>query len=333
MSEAEKTPLCSVVIPWYRGIADLQRAVDSVLAQDYRHFEIIVVANGVDDAAFKEVSELYGCAEYRVARLETAGASPARNLGQNLARGELIFFLDADDRFYPGKLQRFVDHHRDAPFDLAFSRGMRLRGGNSAWQWPVKHWDSKQPLAEFFFCDGCTISSSAIVVSARCRHQLQFSESARPYEDPELIIRAEQLGLSITMLPDVLYDYFDDRTDNRLSTRPNWSERLAWIDGTPSNVSEKARAAFRTRCVAQHLFPHDFAKCLALFWDAYAKDAIPTRDLALFMVRGLIPYRLKRSLVDRYYSARAEHFADVESRSAGAPSTRHLGAPARRTGV
>lgn len=320
-------PLCSIVIPWYRGISDLRRAVDSVLAQDCQDFEIIVVANGVSDADYAEVETLYADPRYRVARLPVAGASSARNLGIKLATGKLIFLLDADDRFHKGKLSRFLALAETDPFDVAFSRGQRLRPNGVSWVWPVAHWDGRKPIAEFFFCDGCTISTSAIVIAADVKDRIPFGEDSRPYEDPDIILRADDLGLRVIMLEDSLYDYFDDRTEHRLSNKLNWTERLAWIDATPPNVSAKAKAAFRVRCVAQHLFPRKPFLCARLFWDALLKRAVPLRDLALFVIRGLIPAPLRHGLVNRYFAARAarngqaERIAKLASKLSPAAST------------
>ncbi|MFA5951913.1 MAG: glycosyltransferase family 2 protein [Hyphomicrobium sp.] len=304
-------PFCSIIIPWHRDLNDLRRAVDSVLAQDWAEFEIIVVANGVADQEFSEVSALYEDRRYRAVRLEIANASIARNHGSKIATGDLLFFLDADDRFHAGKLLRFVELYRTEGFDVAFSRGHRVRKHGVRWPWPIGHWDGKRPVAEFFFCDGCTISTTAIVLAASSKEVLRFSECHRPYEDPDLIIRAEHMGLRVIMLPEPLYDYFDDRTDNRLSNALNWSERLAWIDQTPGNVSKKARAAFRARCVGQHLFPGKFFTCLGYFADALVRGAVPPRDIALFMARGFIPIKMRHALLNQYFTARA---ARVERR-------------------
>jgi glycosyltransferase involved in cell wall biosynthesis len=303
--ESRNMTLCSVVIPWHRGLADLSRAVGSVLSQDHAEFEIIVMANGVSDGDFAAAAALSGDGRYRVVRLPVAGASSARNEGARLAAGDLVFFLDADDRFHPQRLARFVALAGTDPFDIAFSRGLRLRPGGVSWPWPVEAWDGRSPLAEFFYCGGGLISTSAIVIAGAVKDRLRFSEQFTTFEDPDLIIRAEAMGLRIRMLPEPLYDYFDDRGDNRLSKTPDWDERLAFIDAAGPNVSRKARAAFRVRCVAQHLFPRRPLLCARLFADALVTRAVPPRDLVLFAVRGLIPPRLRHALLDRYFARRA----------------------------
>lgn len=306
-------PLCSVVIPWYKDFAYLRRAVDSVLAQDQQDFEIIVVANGVTDENYAKVCSLYSDPRYRTARLPNAGGAEARNHGLFLARGHLVFFLDADDRFHPAKFSRFLEWHKAPGFHVAFSRGLRMRANGVSWPFPVGHWDGTRPVAEYFFCDGCTISSSAIVVSASVRDRVRFNTEARTYEDPDLIIRAEHSGLDVKMFSEPLYDWYDDAAADRMSRNVDWDRRLAWIESLPDNVSQKARTAFRARCVAQHVFPVHPFRCLGFFSDALLTGAIPPRDVILFMVRGLLPVSVRDSLLNRYFLRRAERFRTREN--------------------
>ena len=305
--------LCSIVIPWYRDLAELRRAVDSVFAQDEQDFEVIVVANGVSDSAYQEMVGLYADPRFRTARLGAPGGAAARNHGAALARGRLIFFLDADDRFHPTKLSRFVAFYRDSGFEVAFSRGCRVRGGGVSWIFPVGYWDGSRPVAEYFFCDGCTISSSAIVISARAKGRATFTVPSKQYEDPDFIIRAEYSGLDVKMLPEALYDWFDERSDNRVSRRVRWDERLAWIAELPDNVTPRARAAFRARCIAQHVFPRKPIRCLAFFIDAFMARAVPARDVALFLVRGLIPKKLRERLLNYYFLRRSRCEGEKEA--------------------
>jgi len=298
--------LCSVVIPWHRDLDDLRRAVDSVLAQTHQHFEIIVVVNGPGNDSYDDVVRLCADPRCRAARQDRGNASAARNLGIGMARGDLIFLLDADDTFLPGKLERLIAHHRETGFDLAFSRGMRMRGNGVTWPFPVEVWDCRQPISEFFFCDGCTISASALVIAGGASKTLRFAESCGSYEDPDLVIRAVADGLNVEMLPDALYRWSDERSGNRLSQMENFDERLAWIDRLDSAVTPKARAAFRARCVAQHAFPSNFTRSLGHFLTALRLRAIPLRDLALFMLRGLIPAGMRRRLINLYFRRRGK---------------------------
>lgn len=296
--------LCSIVIPWHRDLADLRRAIDSVLSQTHQDFEIIVVANGPGFSQVDEVRALTEDPRLRVARNEPGDASAARNVGIDMAGGELIFFLDADDIFYSDKLAHFVGLHRHSGFALAFSRGLRLRGNGVSWAFPALQWDGLEPICEFFFCEGCTISASAIVIDARFRNWLHFARHCGSFEDPDLVMRAAASGFEVVMVPEILYQWSDDRVGNRLSQLDNFDERLAWIDRIGEAATPRARAAFKARYVAQHRLPADLRANLALLGEAFRLDAVPTTQLALFVLRAFVPARMQRGLLNTYFLAR-----------------------------
>ena len=89
-------PLVSVLIPAFNAEATIQRAVDSVLAQTFRSYEIIVVDDGSKDMTSELVAGYYSD-KIRLFRLSrNLGESGAMNTGIAEAKGELIAFLDAD---------------------------------------------------------------------------------------------------------------------------------------------------------------------------------------------------------------------------------------------
>jgi len=97
MTAAEE-PLISVVIPLYNKEKYVRRAVDSVLAQSFRNFELIVVNDGSTDNSPAIVRQ-YSDPRIRLIDQENRGVSAARNRGIRDAQGELIAFLDADDEW------------------------------------------------------------------------------------------------------------------------------------------------------------------------------------------------------------------------------------------
>ena len=100
-------PLVSVVVPTYHRESMLSEAVQSVIEQTYPHVEIIVV----DDASPVPASEALVDTDDSVRILrhdENQGANAARNTGIRAARGDILAFLDDDDRWAPTKLERQV---------------------------------------------------------------------------------------------------------------------------------------------------------------------------------------------------------------------------------
>lgn len=96
-------PRFSVIIPAYNVAATLARALDSVLTQTWPAHEIIVVDDGSNDAT-AAVAAGYG-EKIRYLRQDNAGVSVARNQGVQIASGDWLAFLDADDWYYPDRLK------------------------------------------------------------------------------------------------------------------------------------------------------------------------------------------------------------------------------------
>ena len=99
-------PLVSVVIPTYNHGGYVTGAVDSVLQQSYRPLELVVVDDGSTDGTEK-LLQPYG-SRIRYLYQENRGVAAARNLGIARSSGELVAFLDADDRWLPDKLEAQV---------------------------------------------------------------------------------------------------------------------------------------------------------------------------------------------------------------------------------
>ncbi len=121
-------PLISVIIPTYNRCGKVHRAIDSVLRQSFKDFELIVV----DDASTDRTA--FWCEKYSEVRFKYSSLTPlpggervpggrervlsrgpaaARNFGAKLAQGEWLCFLDSDDVWYRHKLSEQVRFHAD----------------------------------------------------------------------------------------------------------------------------------------------------------------------------------------------------------------------------
>lgn len=94
----EIQPLVSVIMPAYNSEKYIGKSIESVLAQDYGKFELIIVDDGSKDGT-KSIVEQYAKNDIRIKLLEQAnqGVSVARNKGLDTATGEYVAFLDSDD--------------------------------------------------------------------------------------------------------------------------------------------------------------------------------------------------------------------------------------------
>jgi glycosyltransferase involved in cell wall biosynthesis len=106
-------PRISVIIPAFNASAFLRPCLDSVMEQTYRDFETIVVDDGsTDDTA--EVVSAYG-SRVRYVHKANGGTSSALNAGIQIANGEYLAWLSADDAFLPTKLERQLDQLTSDP--------------------------------------------------------------------------------------------------------------------------------------------------------------------------------------------------------------------------
>jgi glycosyltransferase involved in cell wall biosynthesis len=95
----EGTIKISVIVPLYNKARYIARAVDSVLAQSYTDFELIVVDDGSTDGS-SDIVRQYSDPRIRVITQENAGECAARNRGVEEAKYDLVAFLDADDEWH-----------------------------------------------------------------------------------------------------------------------------------------------------------------------------------------------------------------------------------------
>src|SRR5262245_41583681 len=99
--DREMSPAVSVIIPAYRASRDIADALDSVFAQRFSNFEVVLVDDGSPDG-----DELVAAIEPYRSRIEfmrqpNQGAGAARNAGIRVACGRYLAFLDSDDRWEP----------------------------------------------------------------------------------------------------------------------------------------------------------------------------------------------------------------------------------------
>ena len=114
-------PTVSIIIPTYNRAALLPRALDSIIAQTYEDWEIVLVDDGSTDNTDTAAAGYAECLKERLVYLRRphAGVSAARNCGIDACSGRFVAFLDSDDEYLPTKLERQL-----ALFDLRPQLGL-----------------------------------------------------------------------------------------------------------------------------------------------------------------------------------------------------------------
>jgi glycosyltransferase involved in cell wall biosynthesis len=115
-----ENPLVSVIIPVYNAGPYLEDAVESALEQTYDNLELIVVDDGSTDESV-EICDRMAARDHRISvcHQQHAGASAARNRGLDMASGEYICFIDADDHAYGDMIRMMVTRMEKEQADVA----------------------------------------------------------------------------------------------------------------------------------------------------------------------------------------------------------------------
>jgi glycosyltransferase involved in cell wall biosynthesis len=181
-------PAISVILPTHNRAAQVQQAIQSVLAQTWTDYEVIVVDDGSTDGTEAALGPLAREGRIRYVRQANAGPAAARNHGLRLARGGLITFLDDDDLYEPRKLEAqaaYFSGHPDAVFlhscfskfnDAGEDLGVRDTTWFLGWLYPeiLAHW-------------GMMIAAPTVMVRRGVLDEVGgFDEELRWAEDPDL---------------------------------------------------------------------------------------------------------------------------------------------------
>ncbi|WP_321415165.1 glycosyltransferase [uncultured Desulfobacter sp.] len=183
----QKTDMVSVIIPTFNRAWTLERAIDSVLAQDYTPIEIIVIDDGSTDET-QEVLAGYKD-EIRILVQENKGVSAARNLGIQESQGHFIALLDSDDAWEKNKLSCQMDFFQSNPGamicqteEIWIRKGKRVNPKK-------KH---KKPSGMIFepSLKLCLVSPSAVMIRKQLFDQKgMFNEAFPVCEDYDLWLR------------------------------------------------------------------------------------------------------------------------------------------------
>jgi len=193
-------PGVSCVIPVCNGAAFLDEAIDSALAQSHRPIEVIVVDDGSTDAT-PSVAQRRG-EPVRYVRQENAGPSSARNRGIELARGELIALLDADDRWLEGKLARQVAVLTERPeLDGCLTHGRLFWDGDGALAAEELAWPAERRI------DTGGLIGSTLVVRRGVFERASLFDATLPHSGlAEWFARARERGAVMETIAEVLVE-------------------------------------------------------------------------------------------------------------------------------
>lgn len=182
-------PHVTVIIPTYNRAAFLMEAIESVLAQSYRDYELIVADDGSTDDTARRVAA-FGDAVHYLRLVHHGWPSVVRNRAVDVARGELIAFLDDDDRWLPEKLEQQILLFEGASAPGFVFSDVCLFSDDVISAPVLAPWQKKSGDIFDALLSDCYIYPSTVVVR---RHLLQavggFDETFAIVEDYDLWLR------------------------------------------------------------------------------------------------------------------------------------------------
>ncbi len=181
---AENPPQISVVIPLYNAERYIGEALDSILAQSFHDFEVIVVNDDSTDAGPSIVRD-YAGRDRRISMVtqENRGLAGARNTGIRHARGTYIALLDADDAFEPDKLARHFAHLESRPQVGVSFAASRFMDDDSQLMRAVQQPKLMAITPEHIFCRNPVGNGSAAVLRRAMLADLTFQPPDMHHDD------------------------------------------------------------------------------------------------------------------------------------------------------
>ncbi|MCT9078927.1 glycosyltransferase family 2 protein [Streptomyces fulvoviolaceus] len=247
--------LVSVIIPLYNTEKHIEACLASVLSQTHRELDVIVVDDGSTDGG-AAIAESIADERIRVDRGPNRGGAAARNHGLDLAKGEIVAFLDADDLWYPDKLSEQISvlqSDRDvvavgAIFQYLSGDGRRLLSqiGQDARDAGSRERLKRGQLAPF------PINSCLIAWADTVRAAGGYDESLPVVEDIDLLSRLALAGsVATVMRPLGAYRFHSDSLSARHHARVKMFMRFveqratARLEGRPTPDLESFVSAYR----------------------------------------------------------------------------------------
>ncbi|RQH04126.1 glycosyltransferase family 2 protein [Paraburkholderia dinghuensis] len=279
----------SVIIPHYKTLDLLRAAIDSISSQTIVPREIIVI----DDASELQFELPGHCGDNIALRLicetENRGAAWCRNRGIEEATGDIIAFLDADDRWLPDKLERCIaafgpkpdEHEARVLFsNVLVTDGTRHVLGNHS------PYDG-QSMLDFILLEGGYIQTSSIMMWRHQYPMISFDESLRRHQDWDFAIKAEMAGCAFVYLHDALVEYYLSSGAARISMVVNCEPSLVFFKKHYDLMSKKHVSAFVFNVLIYKRM--DIALRLAIVEKIISKEIeIPSKGWVLLFVRLIV---------------------------------------------
>jgi glycosyltransferase involved in cell wall biosynthesis len=223
----------SVIMPAYNASAFLDQAIESVLSQTWRDFELIIIDDGSTDDTL-EIAQRYAGLDSRIKvyTQTNAGTAPTMNRGIDLAQGEWVFLMHADDRMHSNRLERqlaFISEHPELSVASTLVRHIdsrsRIIGRDNS---ILTTYEAVDKLVKANELIGFNHPASVLRKSA-IKAVGGYRQAFWPAEDLDLWNRLVENGYKILVQPEFLLDYRMHGNSASISRARLTRTKVRWI--------------------------------------------------------------------------------------------------------
>jgi glycosyltransferase involved in cell wall biosynthesis len=291
-------PFFSVVIPVYNRADVLGRALQSVIAQTFQDFEIVVVDDGSRDDP-RAVIGAIGDPRIRYVRQQNKGGAAARNHGFDEARGAFVALLDSDDRFLSHHLEQMYRLLNGTKGVVGYARIVVDRGDGVTMLKPPRAIRAGENMATYLLCDRGFVPTITIAVASETARQVRYSEGWRFAEDNDFAIRLFLDGNAFRMIeaPGAVWD--DAPNPNRTSSGRKNARLIPWLEEMKSKIPARAYYGCRGWSIAKGIVASDPLKALRYYLSAVLRGCYNPRLAAVIFLQIFLPDSLYRRMADR----------------------------------
>lgn len=200
--------MVSIIVPIYNIEGYIRECIDSILAQTYPDFELILVDDGSPDNCGRICDE-YAEKDVRIKVIhkENGGLTSARNAGLSVAKGDWIMHVDGDDWIEPDMIESLIEAAKATEADLVFGDFMKYGPYAGYYKLPTWSIDKKDSMSRYIAYMMTTIWGSIAKRSLYTEHCLKSPDGVSYCEDFHLIVRLCHFAKKIVNVHRPFYHY------------------------------------------------------------------------------------------------------------------------------
>lgn len=272
-----------MVIPVRNRSHIISRAVDSVLAQTFTSWQLIIVDDGSERDDFLRLKEVIS--NYNDSRitlidyLPAKNAAFARNYGAKLATGEWLCFLDSDDYYSKNKLHELNIH---------ISKKEKSKAKNTLYYSQMKHDEAgvikpekgltkNEALTDYLFLNNGLMQTSTLVMHHSLFAKVKFDSNLPKHQDYDLVLRLMQSGADFEFIPKCLAYWGEDVVAGHLGKKITPEYSMDWVENRASFFGDRAKSEFVYAHILSPMARKSKLQTIRLLIEAKRKDLVDIR--------------------------------------------------------